>query len=586
MPCADVADAIVETARATLIRAMQLIEQTQKWKARVLYGDTDSIFVLLKGRSLEAAFAIGKEIADAVTRSNPAPITLQLEKVFLPCCLVTKKRYVGNAYLSPSGPPTFDAKGVETIRRDQCPLTSALLENSLRTFFLTRDLSKVKQLLCRQWSKILRGQVPISHFIFHRKAKLGTYRAETGNAPAGTLPPQAKVLYERLHQQGSTGGCATETYGMRVPFVFSQVAGDTDVPLGASGAAHKGVSSRLVDCATAPENVWGGRRDYKAVQALLRGRVQPSIKPLSLLLQPEEDLHEQHEEQQQQHPVSYLHYRYYITKQIIPAIDRLFSLLPPPASVDLLQWFRDMSKPAQRLAALSICRAAALPQQQQQRHQQQSLLQQLGIRSLTAGGSTRERLVLQRFFAGASCLFCGSRCRLLGPTCLSPTYKDIVSPVENKRRKVGRSFAEIEEVSTRSNLIRQLLQKGFSSSSSSDDAEQDEPDHHKLPKISEGRRKTTDLTKREVVLVPPPVCKDCSSSPGLVCMRLYQKLNRVERRLAAAADVCRHCAGSRLCAEGCLHAWHCDVYYRRNAEAEKLKVLQHQMKNLGIFADR
>lgn len=27
--------------------------------------------------------------------------------------------------------------------------------------------------LCRQWSKILRGQVPISHFIFHRKAKLG-----------------------------------------------------------------------------------------------------------------------------------------------------------------------------------------------------------------------------------------------------------------------------------------------------------------------------------------------------------------------------------------------------------------------------
>ena len=30
MPCADVADAIVETARATLIRAMQLIEQTQK----------------------------------------------------------------------------------------------------------------------------------------------------------------------------------------------------------------------------------------------------------------------------------------------------------------------------------------------------------------------------------------------------------------------------------------------------------------------------------------------------------------------------------------------------------------------------
>lgn len=54
----------------------------RRWNARVLYGDTDSVFVLLKGRSLEAAFAIGREIADAVTRSNPPPIRLELEKVY------------------------------------------------------------------------------------------------------------------------------------------------------------------------------------------------------------------------------------------------------------------------------------------------------------------------------------------------------------------------------------------------------------------------------------------------------------------------------------------------------------------------
>ena len=36
-----------------------------------MYGDTDSVFVLLKGRSKSDAFRIGQEIADAVTASNP-----------------------------------------------------------------------------------------------------------------------------------------------------------------------------------------------------------------------------------------------------------------------------------------------------------------------------------------------------------------------------------------------------------------------------------------------------------------------------------------------------------------------------------
>jgi DNA polymerase elongation subunit (family B) len=62
----------------------------------------DSMFVLLPGRSREEAFRIGAEMASAVTAANPPPVTLKMEKVYHPCVLLSKKRYVGFAYESPT----------------------------------------------------------------------------------------------------------------------------------------------------------------------------------------------------------------------------------------------------------------------------------------------------------------------------------------------------------------------------------------------------------------------------------------------------------------------------------------------------
>lgn len=53
----------------------------EEWRARVVYGDTDSLFVLVKGATKEEAFRIGKDIVDAVTSENPKPVKLKFEKV-------------------------------------------------------------------------------------------------------------------------------------------------------------------------------------------------------------------------------------------------------------------------------------------------------------------------------------------------------------------------------------------------------------------------------------------------------------------------------------------------------------------------
>ena len=67
----------------------------------MVYGDTDSVFVVLPGRSKEQAFEIGQQMAQAVTMDNPKPVKLKFEKVYMPCILQTKKRYVGYMYETP-----------------------------------------------------------------------------------------------------------------------------------------------------------------------------------------------------------------------------------------------------------------------------------------------------------------------------------------------------------------------------------------------------------------------------------------------------------------------------------------------------
>jgi DNA polymerase zeta len=92
------ADTIVETARRTLTNAIRLADNWGrdthgKWRgARVIYGDTDSVFVKLPGRSVREAFQFGEEFCAAVTASNPPPVQLKLEKVYLGSIMRTVRK--------------------------------------------------------------------------------------------------------------------------------------------------------------------------------------------------------------------------------------------------------------------------------------------------------------------------------------------------------------------------------------------------------------------------------------------------------------------------------------------------------------
>jgi DNA polymerase zeta len=193
------ADAIVECARRTLTNAIRLAEkwgkeQGGKWEgAEVIYGDTDSIFVKLPGRTVEESFIFGKEFCEEVTFSNPPPVELKLEKVYKGTLLQTKKRYCGMKFEAPHQEPELESKGIETIRKDQCHLTQKILSQALITVF-KQGKEALKDLLERQWANIYAGKLPVSDFILTGRVR-DKYRKG-----ADKSPPAAAALVRRLAQ--------------------------------------------------------------------------------------------------------------------------------------------------------------------------------------------------------------------------------------------------------------------------------------------------------------------------------------------------------------------------------------------------
>ena len=168
MPCPEVADAIVSKGREALETAIKLIEddshKERKYKgSKVIYGDTDSLFVLMPGLTREEAFVTGRRIAADVTAMNPYPMKLKFEKVMMPCCLLAKKRYVGMSYESErDSEGTFDAKGIETVRRDVCEFVAHCMETILKLLF-EKDINGALSYLRYKTDNM--EKVPLEQFI-------------------------------------------------------------------------------------------------------------------------------------------------------------------------------------------------------------------------------------------------------------------------------------------------------------------------------------------------------------------------------------------------------------------------------------
>jgi len=128
----DIANTITSCGRNLIQRTKEIVEREKDLK--VVYGDTDSIMVKLQTTDLDEAFRIGKEIEQKINDGLEGIVQIKIENVFKTLLVLTKKRYAGWSFEKSNGEwkGKLIMKGIETVRRDWCDLTSKTLFDVLK----------------------------------------------------------------------------------------------------------------------------------------------------------------------------------------------------------------------------------------------------------------------------------------------------------------------------------------------------------------------------------------------------------------------------------------------------------------------
>ena len=166
----------VPIASTTTCRGRGMIEETKKYVeanfpgAKVRYGDTDSVMVEFDvgGRTGEEAVKYSWEIGERAAAECSAlfkkPNNLELEKVYWPYFLYSKKRYAAKLWTKGKDDQMhmdyIDIKGLQVVRRDNTPHVREVCKELLDVILTSSDPGPPLELARERAIELLSGDVP------------------------------------------------------------------------------------------------------------------------------------------------------------------------------------------------------------------------------------------------------------------------------------------------------------------------------------------------------------------------------------------------------------------------------------------
>jgi DNA polymerase delta subunit 1 len=186
---------------------------------QMIVKNTDSIMVQfdvegLTGQdAIEHSWKLGERASKEISSLFRAPNKLELEKVYCPYFLYSKKRYAAKMWvekISPEGVrevkfDKIDVKGLQVVRRDSCKFVRGVCKSLLETILETSDPATAVALARTAKDDLLKGRVDIDDLVL-TKSLAGEYKVP--------MPHVEVVKKMRERNPGSE-----PQIGNRVPFV-------------------------------------------------------------------------------------------------------------------------------------------------------------------------------------------------------------------------------------------------------------------------------------------------------------------------------------------------------------------------------
>ncbi|XP_031365871.1 DNA polymerase delta catalytic subunit isoform X2 [Apis dorsata] len=220
LPCLEISASVTAYGRTMIEQTKQEVEEQYciskgyKNNAVVVYGDTDSVMIKFGVKTVEEAMELGREAAEYVSSKFLKPIKLEFEKVYFPYLLINKKRYAGLYFTRPDKYDKMDCKGLETVRRDNCPLVANMMNTCLQKLLIDRNPNDAMNYAKQIISDLLCNRIDISQLVITKELTKTDYAAK-----------QAHVELAAKMKKRDAGNAPK--LGDRVPYVFIRAAKGT-----------------------------------------------------------------------------------------------------------------------------------------------------------------------------------------------------------------------------------------------------------------------------------------------------------------------------------------------------------------------
>lgn len=156
--------------------------------ARVIYGDTDSLFVdfgvkdpktglpLMGSAAVEATMHITEEAGKFVSSALKPPHDFEYDKVFDQFIIFSKKRYVGNKYEESATDFKQTSMGIVLKRRDNAPVLKTIYGGCIKILLNERDVEKAVQFVKDKTIEMMQGNMSLSQLTITKS--LSKYKAD------------------------------------------------------------------------------------------------------------------------------------------------------------------------------------------------------------------------------------------------------------------------------------------------------------------------------------------------------------------------------------------------------------------------